>query len=165
MKKGLLLLILIFGFTVLGAQPNPDNEFRGTIKVKRVKEKIFPHLVAKKKSEIRVFFGSFGGYTYKITFPKSYQADLFPLMFNSRGLVLADENKLWSDNTIIGYNYEISIGNAVGKKGSTAIWNINSLISNLPFGQFMWITGLYYSDLNGTLHRNEIGDFKIERLN
>lgn len=164
MKKDLLLFFLIFNLTCSLAQSHLYNGW-GTIKVRKVQlDKTLPKLVAKKKPGIRIFFGRFNGSNYKITFPKSYQAELFPLVFNGRGLILTDENKTWTDNKIIDYNYEIAVGNAMGKRSSATEWDINRIIAGLPVGQYLWISGLNFSDSTGIIHNSEIGEFKVERL-
>lgn len=161
------LLIFLFYFSSLSAQIPALHANWGTIKVKKNKtDKTLPKLIAKKKIGVRVFRVRYNGIDYKITFPEAYQSGLFPLLFNNQGLILTDENKQWSDNTIIGYSYEISIGDAIQTGEPVTINNIRDyLIKSLSLGQFLWIKGLYYSDSKGIIHRNEIGEFKIERVN
>jgi hypothetical protein len=164
--KASFFLILLFYVVPIVAQTPASREKWGTIKVKKIRsDKTLPKLVAKKKPGIRVFRVRYNGIDYKITFPTAYQSGLFPLLFNNQGLILSDENKQWSDNIILGYNYEISIGDAIQTGGSVIIKNVtDALIRNLSLGQFLWIKGLYYSDSKGIIHRNEIGEFKIEHV-
>ena len=166
MKKTGLLLFLIFSFNLFFAQTSEKTEYRGTIRIRKMKlNSTLPESVNKKKQGIRVFIRRFNGSDYKETFPASYQSSLFPLVFNGGGLILTDENKQWSTNTIIGYDYEIFIGNtAAFKVKSATTKDLNSNIRCLGRNEYMWITKLYYTDREGKIHANKIGDFKIEKI-
>ncbi|MGQ0827526.1 MAG: hypothetical protein ACT4ON_03920 [Bacteroidota bacterium] len=164
MKKVILLFFLMINFTLTFAQSY--DEKRGTIRIRKVKtNKILPTHATIKKPEPRIFIMRSNSLTYKETFPKGYRSELFPLVFNGGGLILADANKQWSSNTIIGYNYEIFVGNATAGKITASSWAMNSIIRGLALNQYLWISGLYYSDSKGNIHFNEIGEFKVERLN
>jgi len=113
MKKILLCTFLVFSSLVIIGQTPSKSTYWGTIKVKKTKTlSSIPKLIRKKKSGIRVFRVRYNGSEFKETFPETYKSDLFPLVFNNRGLILTDENKQWSDNTISGYDFEIFVGNA-----------------------------------------------------
>ena len=151
MKKVILLVFLMIYSTSSFAQ-NSDEK-RGTIKIRKVKSnKTLPAVVAKKNTGVRVFIVRWGGQTYKETFPTGYESKIFPLVFNRAGLILTDENKQWSDNTIKGFDYEVFTGNTTQGKNNTFNRNINSIIRIMAVNQYMWISGLYYSDSKGNYH-------------
>ena len=166
MKRAIILFFLMFSFIFSFAQAPSGNKKWGTIKVKKIgSPHMVPKLSSKKKPGIRVFVGRYSGSDYKETFPASYKSQLFPLVFNGGGLILTDESKQWSSNTVRGYDYEIFIGNVTAfKVKSVTAWDLNSRIRSLPRGQYMWITKLYYTDIKGEIHSNEIGEFKIEKV-
>ncbi len=166
MKGGLSLLFLMFSFILSCAQTRFDNKKWGTIKVQKIRsQQTLAKHMAKKRSGIRVFWGRNSYGDYKETFPASYQSQLFPLVFNGGGLILTDENKQKSRNTVRGYDYEIFIGNVTAfKVKSVTAWDLNSRIRSLKRGEYMWITKLYYTDVEGNIHSNEIGEFKVEKV-
>ena len=88
----LLLLCSVFLNVVIS-----QNNLRGTIKVKKpvVQTK---YIISKETSfkafpEMRIFRVRGFNYNFKEYFPKAYNSELFPLVFNYGVLILVDEKK------------------------------------------------------------------------
>ena len=144
---------------------------RGTIKVRKnatVKYVISKQTSLKKEPAMRVFRVRAYNYSFKEYFPKEYNSELFPLMMNVVGLIITDENKQYTENTIVSYDYEICKSRVICKNGTCDMPSLNIQIRELArmaIGSSIWIKNLAYKDKNGVIHRNKIGEFKIEKVN
>jgi hypothetical protein len=78
--------LLFFLFFLQAFPQEPVQNKKGTITVKKPAGK---KILALKKQKLRFYYFSLGrNYRYKITFPKSYTSDLYPLIFNNQGMVI-----------------------------------------------------------------------------
>lgn len=164
-----LFLLLIFSPTAFSQNYSPDN-YRGTIKVKKIipnKYIISAETSLKRFPEMRTFRVRGYNYNFKEYFPKEYDSELFPLVFNYSGLILVNENKQEVGAEIISFEYDIVKSNVIIHKGLAVQGNLNhsiKTISKMMVGSCVWIKNLSYKDKNGVVHNNKIGEFKIEKI-
>lgn len=165
-QRTLLCLFLFLGAVdvVIG-----QEQKRGTIKVKKAGQTVY--LISKATTQVvpqnRVFRVRFYNFDFKEYFPKEYKSDLFPLVFNRTGLILADEKMQWTNNVILSYDYELFKTQVQFKKGNANSFNLTVPLRELSYmmnGSSLWIKNLVYKDQNGVIHENEIGEFKIEKV-
>lgn len=166
----MLLLFCSVFFNLAFAQKIPDSPKRGTIKVRKtttIKYFISKETSLKAAPSMRIFRVRAYNYNFKEYFPIEYNSELFPLMLNFVGLIITDENRQATENTIISYEYEICKSQVVCKKGLCVIPSLNYPIremSRMAIGSSVWIKNLAYKDKYGVIHRNKIGEFKIEKV-
>lgn len=164
-----LFLLLIFS-TPAFSQNNSVDTYRGTIKVKKIipnKYIISAATSLKRIPEMRTFRVRGYNYNFKEYFPKEYDSELFPLVFNYSGLILVNENKQEVGSEIISFEYDIVKSNIIIHKGLAVQGNLNhsiKTISKMVVGSCVWIKNLTYKDKNGVIHKNKIGEFKIEKV-
>lgn len=91
----LLFLLLFFSATAFSQNYSAEN-CRGTIKIKKIipnKYIISAETSLKRIPETRTFRVRGFDYNFNEYFPKEYDSELFPLVFNYMGLILVNENK------------------------------------------------------------------------
>ncbi len=142
---------------------------RGTIKIKKPVQ--IKYVISKATNlatpQVRTFRVRYFNYNFKEYFPLEYKSKLFPLMFNYFGFFLADAKEQATDNKIISFDYEIFKTQVMYKKGTANSFNLNLPFRELSYmmiGSCVWIKNLAYIDKDGIIHRNEIGEFKIEKV-
>ncbi len=165
----LLFLFLILSGSAF-SQNYSEKNYRGTIKVKKIipnKYIISAETSLKSFPAARTFRVRGYNYNFKEYFPKEYNSELFPLVFNYTGLILVNENKQEVGAEIISFEYDIVKSNVIIHKGFAEQGNLNhsiKTISKMMVGSCVWIKNLTYKDKNGVLHNNKIGEFKIEKV-
>ncbi|MBL0328464.1 MAG: hypothetical protein IPP64_03360 [Bacteroidetes bacterium] len=166
-----ILVFALTGFLLLwNTTFSQEQTKRGTIKVKKVVPK--KYLISKAttievKPQLRVFRVRAYNYNFKEYFPKAYNSNLFPLMFNYGGLVLTNEKMESTGYRIISYEYEIFKSQVQCSKGDVKSFNLNQPLrelSHMMIGSSIWIKKLVYIDSEGVIHENEIPEFKIEKV-
>jgi hypothetical protein len=165
-----ILLILLLAGPAAFCQPFAKDPKRGTIHVKKKSQKhyyINRENSLYKPAKLRTFTVRAYGCTIRESFPEGYTSEIYPLVFNDRGLLMVDAKRNYIPNEILGYSYEIFKGNigyglAVIKNGDGGDMIIK--LRRLPKGSCLWVKGLYYKDKAGKIHYNKIGEFKIEKL-
>ena len=167
-------ILLIFFAFIVSADPvfaqEAKNVTRGTIRIKKpgsTRYIISAKTSLKKNPSVRIFRVRGYNYNFKEYFPDNYTSALYPLVFNYSGLVLTDENRQFSGFEIVSFEYEIFKSNVLYLKGVSSQWNLSFSIrklSEMMTGSSVWIKNLSYKDKNGVLHKNEIGEFKIEKV-
>lgn len=170
--KQFLTLFLIFFLSFPSttfSQEEAIGNMRGTIRVK----KIVPdkYIVSKatniKIPQERIFRVRAFNYNFKEYFPKEYNSDLFPLVYNLRGLMLVNEKREDVGANIIYFEYEVVKSNVIIYKGIATEYNLTQSIrriSKMMVGSCLWIKNLSYVDKNGVVNNNKIGEFKIEKV-
>jgi len=168
-----LALFLVFFLLFLNmafSQQKVNESRRGTIRVKKLilnKYVISKETTLKKMPEMRTFRTRAYNYNFIEYFPKEYDSKLFPLMFNNIGLYLGNEKKQFANNQIVSYEYEIFKNQVLCSKGVASATSINypiRVLSKMMTGSCVWIKNLAYKDKDGVVHRDKIGEFKIEKV-
>jgi hypothetical protein len=168
-NKYFFIVLLIFNSIFLFAQKTEENKTRGTIKIRKPFSKTLA-ISSKKKSKKRngrTFIVRYYNYDYIAYFPGGYKSMLFPIPFNTIGLLIVDENRKPTTNKVIGYEYEIFKGNTLYRKGVVTQWGISDPLRELSkyfAGSSVWIQKLYYQDAQGVIHKYEVGEFKVEKV-
>jgi hypothetical protein len=169
MKFKFCVFIFMFLSVSIRAQ-TADEDKKGTIRVRKIGgEKV--KIVSKvKKIKPRIYSSKFRrkGTEYRIVFPKNYSADLFPLVFNNNtGLVITDGSKNITDNIPLLFNYDRFVQNIFmdGAKDRYCAFFGEFLDRMGSAGSYAWISHLSFKDKNGVIHKDEIPEFKVERLN
>lgn len=169
----ILLLILLFTLTnndPAFSQDKIKNETRGTIRVKKAgptKYFISAKTSLKEFPPVRVFRVRGFNFNFNEYFPRDYDSELFPLVFNYRGLILTNEKREYSSCEIISFEYEIFKSNVLYMSGTATQSDLSfpiRKISEMMTGSCIWIKNLSYKDKDGKLHKNEIGEFRIEKV-
>ncbi|HLC82337.1 MAG TPA: hypothetical protein VJI69_00810 [Bacteroidia bacterium] len=164
-----LFFLLILSATTFSQNYSADN-YRGTIRIKKIipnKYIISAETSLKRIPEMRTFRVRGYNYNFKEYFPKEYDSELFPLVFNYTGLILVNENKQEVGAEIISFEYDIVKSNVIIHRGLAVQGNLNhsiKTISKMMVGSCVWIKNLTYKDKNGVIHNNKIGEFKIEKV-
>ena len=164
-----LFLLLIFSTTAFSQNYSSEN-YRGTIKIKKIipnKYIISAETSLKRIPEMRTFRVRGYNYNFNEYFPREYDSELFPLVFNWSGLILVNENKQEVGAEIISFEYDIVKSSVMIYSGFAQQGNLNysiRAISKMMVGSCVWIKNLIYKDKNGVIHNNKIGEFKIEKV-
>lgn len=148
-----------------------QNNLRGTIKVKKPKVQT-KYLISKETSfkvfpEMRIFRVRGFNYNFKEYFPKEYNSELFPLVFNYGTLLLVDEKKKYDGAEILSFEYTLVKSNVTYYIGFANEFDLSYCIREIlrmRIGSCVWIKNLAYKDKNGVVHKNEIGEFKVEKV-
>lgn len=165
-----LILFCRISWIPVFSQVEPIDTKRGTIKVKKNtpnNKYIISKATSLKIPQERTFRVRAFNYNFKEYFPKEYNSDLFPLVYNLTGLLLVNENKQDVGAEIIYFEYEVVKSNVIIYKGIANEYNITQSIrrvSKMMVGSCLWIKNLSYVDKNGLVHNNKIGEFKIEKV-
>jgi hypothetical protein len=154
--------------TIIEAQSTVANPKRGTINVKKPtpNQKGYSSIKRIKK---RLYFYKFrnNGKDYQVIFPEKYDADIYPMVFNNRGLGISDVEKRLTDNKPVQFDYDLYKQNIFCKKTKSQ-WAVlfSSTLGEMGSpGDFVWISHMTYMDKNDKTHFNEIPEFIVKRIN
>jgi hypothetical protein len=168
--KRLFVLALFSLPAMLFAQAPAETSKTGTVKIRKVEsDKIIAPVDPKKgKTGKKLYFYTFmmNAIQYKVTFPKGYNSDLYPMIFNYKGLAISDADKNLTDDVPQTFSYELFVKNVfVSKQTNMKEFYFSQMLLEIKDnGSFVWVSALSFKDKNGLIHTNEIPTFKIERL-
>ena len=171
--KRFFLILLLFCFICPhagSAQDKIKDPKRGTIRIKKSGPTVYyinSKNSIKNKPTVRVFLIRGRNVNYKESFPKQYTSELFPLVFGNGTIILADKDRLIiRGTTILSYDYEVYKANVqiFKRKANGYVNQALQELSQYGLGSFVWIRNLSYKDKNGVIHKNEIGEFKIQKF-
>ena|SRR6218665_922694 len=169
LKNAVVFFLLLPAGNVLLAQAALPKA--GTITVRKAAaDNALPSLQQKKKKTGKKLYSytfTMNGFRYKVTFPTTYAADIYPMIFNNSGLAISDADRQLSDNKPQTFSYELFVKNTfVRKRTGMNDFFFSQLLPEIKDnGSFVWISELSFRDKNGTIHSNEIPPFKVEKIN
>lgn len=170
-KRAFLFFILLLPGSVLFAQAPAGPGKTGTIKVRKAgTDKVLPVLQQKKKKSGKKLYSYtfvMNSFRYKVTFPKTYSSEVYPMIFNNSGLAISDADRQLTDDKPQTFSYELFVKNTfVTKKTGMNNFFFNQMLLQIrDNGSFVWVSEFSFRDRKGVIHTNEIPAFKVERIN